>query len=233
MSQSARLCLEYLAPSSLWQKQKDGGSTSVFDYLSPEATLVAQLVKICLQCERPGFDPWVGKIPWRREWSYSLQYSGLENPMDCIVHAVAKSQTRLSDLHKGFPGGGSGKEPTRRCRRCKRHGFDSWVRKIPRRRDGNPLQYSCLENPMDIGAWQATVHRVTQNRTQLKRLNTHTQQVSLLLKVYWPEVITWPNPTARELDFPLTLGNVKGNMDTGGVPTAISHMKFKNSPNII
>ena len=27
--------------------------------------------------------------------------------------------------------------------------------------DGNPLQYSCLENPMDRGAWQATVHRVT------------------------------------------------------------------------
>ena len=32
-------------------------------------TLVAQIVKIlCLQCGRPGFDPWVGKIPWRREW---------------------------------------------------------------------------------------------------------------------------------------------------------------------
>ena len=31
------------------------------------ASLVAQLVKICLQCERPGFDPWVGKIPWRRD----------------------------------------------------------------------------------------------------------------------------------------------------------------------
>ena len=30
---------------------------------------------------------------------------------------------------------------------------------------GNPLQYSCLENPMDRGAWQATVHGVTQNRT--------------------------------------------------------------------
>ena len=27
--------------------------------------------------------------------------------------------------------------------------------------NGNPLQYSCLENPMDIGAWQATVHGVT------------------------------------------------------------------------
>ena len=32
------------------------------------ASLVAQLVKICLQCRRPGFDPWVGKIPWRRKW---------------------------------------------------------------------------------------------------------------------------------------------------------------------
>ena len=32
----------------------------------------------------------------------------------------------------------------------------------------NPLQYSCLENPMDRGVWQATVHRVTKSRTQLK-----------------------------------------------------------------
>ena len=38
---------------------------------------------------------------------------------------------------------------------------------------GNPLQYSCLENPMDRGAWRATVHRVTKNRTRLKRLSTH------------------------------------------------------------
>ena len=33
---------------------------------------------------------------------------------------------------------------------------------------GNPLQYSCLENPMDRGAWWATVHRVTQSWTRLK-----------------------------------------------------------------
>ena len=33
---------------------------------------------------------------------------------------------------------------------------------------GNPLQYSCLENPMDRGAWRATVHRVTKNQTGLK-----------------------------------------------------------------
>ena len=32
---------------------------------------------------------------------------------------------------------------------------------------GNPLQYSCPENPIDRGAWQATVHGVTKSRTQL------------------------------------------------------------------
>ena len=36
--------------------------------------------------------------------------------------------------------------------------------------NGNPLQYSCLENPIDKGAWQATVHVVTKSRTQLSDL---------------------------------------------------------------
>ena len=33
--------------------------------------------------------------------------------------------------------------------------------------NGNPLQYSCLENPMERGAWQATVHGITKSRTEL------------------------------------------------------------------
>ena len=33
---------------------------------------------------------------------------------------------------------------------------------------GNPLQYSCLENPMDRGDWQATVHRLAESLTRLK-----------------------------------------------------------------
>ena len=37
---------------------------------------------------------------------------------------------------------------------------------------GNPLQYSCLEYPMDRGAGWATVHRVAKNLTQLKQLST-------------------------------------------------------------
>ena len=47
--------------------------------------------------------------------------------------------------------------------RHKRPGFDPWVGKIPWRRACNPLQYSCLENPMDRGAWWAMVHRVTES----------------------------------------------------------------------
>ena len=43
--------------------------------------------------------------------------------------------------------------------------MDSGVGKIPGRGHGNPLQYSCLENPMDRGVWQATVHRVAKSWT--------------------------------------------------------------------
>ena len=41
--------------------------------------------------------------------------------------------------------------------------------------DGIPLQYSCLENPMDGKAWKATVHGVAKSQTWLKGLNTHIQ----------------------------------------------------------
>ena len=63
---------------------------------------MAQTVKdlpAVLQCRRPGFDPWVREIPWRRERLpipvfWPGEFHGLS-----IVHGVAKSQTRLSDFH--------------------------------------------------------------------------------------------------------------------------------------
>ena len=49
-----------------------------------------------------------------------------------------------------------------------------WVRSLgqedPWKRNSNPLQYSCLENPTDRGAWQATVHGATKSWARLKRL---------------------------------------------------------------
>ena len=40
---------------------------------------------------------------------------------------------------------------------------------------GNPLQYSCLENPMDRKAWQAAVHRFTSSQTRRKQLSMHSR----------------------------------------------------------
>ena len=48
-----------------------------------------------------GLIPGLGKFPGERK-SYPLQYSGLENSMDCIGHGVANSQTQLSDFHFHF-----------------------------------------------------------------------------------------------------------------------------------
>ena len=45
-------------------------------------------------------------------------------------------------------------------------------RRSPEGGHGNPLQYSCLNNPKDRGAWRATLHRVAKSQTWLKRLGT-------------------------------------------------------------
>ena len=63
----------------------------------------------------------------------------------------------------GFPDGPNSKEPVCQCRRQGRSLGEG---------NGNPLQYSCLENPMGRRAWRATVHRVAKSRTRLKRLST-------------------------------------------------------------
>ena len=46
--------------------------------------------------------------------------------------------------------------------------------RCPRGGHGYPLQCSCLKNPMDRGAWQATVHRFAKSQTQLKQLSMNT-----------------------------------------------------------
>ena len=64
----------------------------------------------------------------------------------------------------GFPGDASGKEPACQCRRHKRRGSIPGLGRFPGGGHGNPLQYSCLENHMDRGAWWAAVHRVSRVR---------------------------------------------------------------------
>ena len=50
-----------------------------------------------------------------------------------------------------------------------RGAWQGTVQRFPWRGHSNPLQYSCLENPMDWGAWWATIHRVAKNWTRLKQ----------------------------------------------------------------
>ena len=87
----------------------------------------------------------------------------------------------------GFPGGASGKEPT--CqRRLDVRDADSnpGLGRSLGGGHGNPLQYFCLENPMDSGAWQAAVHRVAQSRTRLKRLSTAQQWLHNTVNILKP-----------------------------------------------
>ena len=67
--------------------------------------------------------------------------------------------------------------------RWKRCGLIPGWGRSPGGAHSNPLQYSCLENPMDIEAWWAKGHRVAQKRTQLKRLSTHSMHQNCCLNI--------------------------------------------------
>ena len=89
--------------------------------------------------KRCGFHLWVGKILWRRAWQLTPIF--LPGKFHGWRSLVGYSPCRVrGDLAtKPYPGEGN----------------------------GNPLQCSCLENPMDRGAWQAAVHGVAQSRARL------------------------------------------------------------------
>ena len=74
---------------------------------------------------------------------------------------------------RNFPGGISGKEPTN-AGDIRDAVPIPGLGRSPGGGHGKSLQYSCLENPMDRGAWWPTIHRVTKSQTQLKWLSTHS-----------------------------------------------------------
>ena len=96
-----------------------------------------------------------------------LQYSCLENPIDggawwATVHGVAKSQTQLSNSLSLFFSDSVVQNPLAKAGDM---GLILGLGRSPGEGNGNPLQYSCLGNPRDRGAWQATVHEVVKSRT--------------------------------------------------------------------
>ena len=135
----------------------------------------------------PGSIPGSGRSPGGGHGN-PPQYFCQENPMDrgawwAAVHRVARqlhtakvSGHSTAHLYKEdfkFPSGSSGKEPA-----CN-PGDTGDMSLIPgsgrpsRGGCGNPLQYSCLENPMDRGACRAIAHGVTRGQTRLKWLRMY------------------------------------------------------------
>ena len=91
------------------------------------------------------------------------------NPMDCskpglLVHHQLPEFTQ-THIHWGFPGGSD-------CKASAHNAGDAGSvpgsGRSPGEGNGNPLQYSCLENSMDGGAWWATVHGVAKSQTRLR-----------------------------------------------------------------
>ena len=112
---------------------------------------------------------------------------GMEEPDGLPSMGLHRVGHDLNDLaagsHEGFPGGSDNKESTCSAGIEGDSGSIPGVGRSLEEGLGNPRQYSCLENPMDTGAWWATVHRVTKSQIQLKRhvqSSPETEQCSSL-----------------------------------------------------
>ena len=111
--------------------------------------------------------PGLGRSPGEGK-GYPLQYSGLENSLDYIVHGVAKSQTRLSNFHftkKSVLGQITVPET---WLLSKKSNSPHELGGSPGEGNGYPLQYSGLENSMDCIA-----HEVAKSQTQFSKFHFH------------------------------------------------------------
>ena len=107
--------------------------------------------------------PLIGTNPFYKEKSFQLNHW-------CVTFGWLNTSFALlvikwiPTLFGGFPHSLVGKESA--CN-IGDPGLNPGSGRSPGEGNGNPLQYSCLENPMDRGAWQATVHRVARVRHRL------------------------------------------------------------------
>ena len=99
---------------------------------------------------------------------------------------------------------------------------------------GNPLQYSCLENPKDRGAWLATVHGITKNQTLLRDLAHNNIGTSPWWKLYmflWRRALQIPyERLPNEFLEPRSLsnGSLPLELIRNGLETTLSHLGFKH-----
>ena len=111
----------------------------------------------------------------------------------CFTYGILHFHVTLSIHFEGFPGGQSDKESTCQCKRHKRWSLIPVFGKALAVGNGNALQYSCLGNSMDRGAWWVqSVHGVSESQT---RLSDWAHRVGLQSNTGFPlaqQMGTWP-----------------------------------------
>ena len=100
-----------------------------------------------------------------RLWAFSFGHIFLSTHRSLLAHPASRKTVLItaSPETSGIPRWLSGKESACQWRRYS--SVPGWGRS-PGEGNGNPLQHSCLENPMDRGAWWTTVHRVAKSQTR-------------------------------------------------------------------
>ena len=138
---------------SLFEKgeEREGSSSvskaSIFLVLLPALAALSEMLR-----DRGGRWPWMTGASSQEAHSFSM-YSHIQTRYGQIWTSLVAQTVKNLRIYL-------------QCRRHRRWRFDSWVGKIPWRRAWQPLQCSCLENPMDRGACRATAHGVTKSQTQ-------------------------------------------------------------------
>ena len=107
----------------------------------------------------------------------SLFFSNILVWIQYVFHSLCHFWCAYSPV--GFPGDTSGKEPAYLCRRCKRLKLIPGSGRSPGEGNGNPHEYSCLDNPMDRGARPATVHGVAKSRTRMMQFSNLSEGKTL------------------------------------------------------
>ena len=109
--------------------------------------------------------------------------------INLVYHLKTGKVSTLWSIQKGFPGGSVVKDtPANAGDR----GLIPTLGRSPGGGNGSPRQYSCLENPMDRGAWQATVHGVAKSQTRLSNWARMQDQSRGLLCLSVPTTFPYP-----------------------------------------
>ena len=130
-----------------------------------------------------------------RAWKYShsphicvywLPFNQMLGQLSFLLHCfllwleLVRLEFRVSLAELRLPWWLSSKESACKAGYAEGSGSVLGLGRSPAGAHDNPLQYSCLENPLDSGAWWATVHRVAKSWTQLKQLSMHAEKVKVI-----------------------------------------------------